>query len=460
VLFPTFSFALFFLPVFLVSWALHRHNRANKAFLLAASYVFYGAWNWHFCCLLAASSVFNFFCARFIVRMEGPQRAWILGGGIAANLGVLGYFKYAGFFTSSMASLCASLGLHPLLPLVATILPIGISFITFHFISYLVDVHRREIAPAKLLDLSLYVSFFPHLVAGPIVRAAYFLPQLATPRDPADIRMSAALALIASGLFKKVLVANLVATTLVDPAFLDPDSQSTLQLWLGMYGYAVPIFCDFSAYTDIATGIAALFGYRFPRNFDNPYRATSLRDFWGRWHISLSRWLRDYLYIPLGGSRGGTLRTSANLMTTMVLGGLWHGAAWTFVAWGALHGLGQVTARLWPWAVPRWLGWLLTFHVVCFGWVLFRSPDFATADTYLHGMVTYRPQVSHLDLLAIAVTVGAIASQFIPVNPIVMASRLAARFPATLQAAVAGGAIAAIAALGPDGVPPFIYFNF
>ncbi len=459
-LFPTFSFALFFLPTFLGSWALYRHHLVNKVFLLLASYIFYGAWSWRFCALLAASSIANHGFAKAIASSRGNPRMWLLGIGVAANLTVLGYLKYAGFFTSSMDDLCLALGLAPILPLVASILPVGISFITFHFISYLVDVHRQEISPAKLLDLSLYVSFFPHLVAGPIVRATYFLPQLQTPRDLSDVRMTAALVLVVSGLFKKVLIANLIAVNLVDPVFQDPTSQSSLSLWIGMYAYAVQIYCDFSAYTDIATGVAALFGYRFPRNFNQPYRATSLRDFWGRWHISLSHWLRDYLYIPLGGSRSGSVRTSLNLMMTMVLGGLWHGAAWTFVAWGALHGGGQVIARLWRWRLPAWLGWLITFHVVCLGWVLFRSPDFPTAISYLQGMVSFRPQVARLDTLATGVTAVALAWHFLPENGLTRVVTLVARIPPILQGAAAGLAVAAIAALGPDGIPPFIYFAF
>jgi alginate O-acetyltransferase complex protein AlgI len=329
-LFPAVGFALFLLPVWVISWALHGWHRVNKLFLLVASYLFYAAWDWRFCGLLFASSVGNHLIAKVIHVAPDRQRRLVLYGCIAANLAVLGWFKYWGFFAANADDFLVSVGLEPSVPLMGVILPVGISFFTFHAISYVVDVYRGTMSPARsLLDVLLYISFFPHLVAGPIVRASCFLPQLAHPTDRDDIRLSAALVLIVSGLVKKVLIADYLASALVDPAFLDPQRQSAIVLWLGVYGYAVQIFCDFYGYTDMAIGIAALFGYRFPMNFNQPYRSVSLQEFWTRWHISLSSWLRDYLYIPLGGSHRGQRRTCVNLLATMALGGLWHGASWT-----------------------------------------------------------------------------------------------------------------------------------
>ena len=461
-LFPTVGFALFFLPVFLTSWALHRWHVANKLFLVAASYVFYAAWDWRFCGLLFASSVGNHLVARFIDRTPGPGRRLALIGCIAANLGILGWFKYWGFFAASADDLLMSIGVGNVLPLMEVVLPVGISFFTFHAISYVVDVYRRQMAPARsLLDVLLYISFFPHLVAGPIVRASYFLPQLTHPVDRRAIKLTAAITLIVSGLVKKVLIADYLAGTLADPAFLDPQTQTAVGLWFGMYGYAVQIYCDFSGYTDMAIGIAALFGYRFPLNFNQPYRSVSLREFWTRWHISLSSWLRDYVYIPLGGNRSGPAQTCVNLLTTMMIGGLWHGANWTFLAWGGLHGAALVAGRLIPWRVPKALGWVVTFHVVCFAWVLFRSPDFATASAYFRGMVTLDlgPGTA-VNWTAALVTVGCIASHFLPPDTHGLVTRAAARLHWSVLAGAAATACVLIAALGPDGIPPFIYFAF
>lgn len=257
-----------------------------------------------------------------------------------------------------------------------------------------------------------------------------------------------------------MLIADYLASVVVDPAFLDPEHQSSALLWAGMYAYAVQIFCDFSGYTDMAIGIAALFGYRFPLNFNQPYRATSLRDFWSRWHISLSSWLRDYLYIPLGGSRRGQARTCLNLLTTMAIGGLWHGASWTFVLWGVLHGVALALGRMMSWRTPRIVGWAITFHIVCLGWVLFRAPDFATAIAYIGGLVRFDGGAAEVNRFAAAITAACIASQFLPPNALHLLSRTAGPLPWSILAAATAAACVLIAAFGPDGVPPFIYFAF
>ena len=455
-LFPTFGFAAFFLPVFLGSWGLVRRPELRKAFLLCASYAFYAAWSPYFCLLILASSLGNHAAAHAVSRLQGRPRTAAVSAAVAANLAVLGWFKYYGFFSLALDGMLPGLGL----PLLDIVLPVGVSFFTFHGISYVVDVYRGDTAPAaSTLDAMLYVAFFPHLVAGPIVRASYFLPQLRQVPEPEDIKTSAAVVLILWGLAKKVLIADCLATGLVDPAFADPASHAAADLWMATYAYAAQIFCDFSAYTDIATGVAALMGYRFPPNFDRPYGSASLGEFWTRWHISLSGWLRDYLYIPLGGNRGGTGRTCINLLATMALGGLWHGANWTFLLWGLLHGAALVVARLWPWRLPRALGVLLTFHVVCLGWILFRAPDLATAWIYLGGL--FRPGgEAGWAAFPVAVAAGALALHLLPAGMPARLFAAAGRLPWPVLGVAAGAVAVAVAAVGPDGTPPFIYFAF
>jgi D-alanyl-lipoteichoic acid acyltransferase DltB (MBOAT superfamily) len=273
--------------------------------------------------------------------------------------------------------------------LITIALPVGISFFTFQAISYTVDVKRRLIEPATLMDTAIYLSFFPHLVAGPIVRAREFLPQLARPRDPQHVAVSAGLTLIGMGLVKKVVIADYLGRTVVDPVFAVPQAYHSPDVLLAAYSYAAQIYCDFSGYTDIAIGLALLMGFVFPQNFNSPYRATGFRDFWRRWHMTLSRFLRDFLYIPLGGSRGSRLFTYRNLMITMVLGGLWHGAAWTFVAWGALHGAYLCINHAWnrfvPRAPPRYApvtnlaALMVTFVAVVVAWVFFRADSLSSA---------------------------------------------------------------------------------
>ncbi len=306
-------------------------------------------------------------------------------------------FKYLGFFVSEVDGALNSVGLGSPLPLVQIVLPIGISFFTFQAISYVVDVYRGETRAASLGDVAILQAFFPHLVAGPIVRANELLPQLRTPRDPREVLAGPGLFLIAGGLVKKTVVADELARNIVDPVFNDPRRTSGLEVLFAIYGFAAQIYCDFSGYTDMAIGTALLLGFQLPQNFNGPYLALSLQDFWRRWHMTLSRWLRDYLYIPLGGNRDGERRTYRNLMLTMLLGGLWHGAAWTFVIWGGIHGgalsagtLGRAGAGA-SFRLPIWLAWLITFHVVCLAWVFFRSPDLSTAFAMLGGALLRRP---------------------------------------------------------------------
>ena len=320
---------------------------------------------------------------------------------VVVNLAVLGCFKYYGFFVDSVTDAAHSIGLGLSPPVLTIVLPVGISFFTFHAISYVIDIGRGQLRPLRLDELALYMSFFPHLVAGPIVRASELAPQLRTRSDPRRIPSGEAFRLIAFGLFKKVVVSSYVATELVDPVFGAPAAHGPLDLLVGVYAYAIQIYADFSGYTDIAIGCALLLGIRFPQNFDAPYRSLSLQEFWRRWHMTLSRWLRDYLYIPLGGNRRGVRRTYINLGLTMVIGGLWHGAATTFLVWGAIHGgflaLERYVKERWheqvpepvlPWPVANVLQWVLTFHVVCLAWIFFRADTVDGAFEVIGGILS------------------------------------------------------------------------
>jgi alginate O-acetyltransferase complex protein AlgI len=345
-LFPTLSFAAFFAIVLPVSWLLMPKRVRWRLFMVAASWFFYGAADWRFVPLLAGSTVVNHYFARRIDRATGQARkTWTIVA-VTTNLVVLAWFKYIGFLSLTSQSSLRYLGIHAHLPLPEVLLPIGISFFTFQALSYVIDTSRRKIKPVSLLEFAVYLSFFPHLVAGPIVRASEFLPQIKERIDPRHVDVGKAFWLISLGLFKKVVIASYLATHAADPLFGFPRQHAGVEALFGVYAYAIQIYADFSGYTDIAIGLALLLGIRFPQNFNAPYSAASLQDFWRRWHMTLSRWLRDYLYIPLGGSRRGRTRTYVNIMITMLLGGLWHGAAWTFVAWGALHGGGLIVERL------------------------------------------------------------------------------------------------------------------
>jgi alginate O-acetyltransferase complex protein AlgI len=473
-LFPTIEFASFFSVVFVVGWALARRPRVWKLFAIAASYVFYGWWDWRFVLLLAASTLAN--QAGAIGASNAPTvplRRAAAGATIAADLALLGWFKYYGFAALNVDTILTGVGLPALVPLIQVTLPVGISFFTFMGISYVVDVYRGTIRPAGWLDFATYLSFFPHLVAGPIVRGSELLPQLAAPREPTRIEFPRAAVLIVGGLFKKVVLSTFLAGAIVDPVFALPSAHSTLEIVAATYGYAIQIYADFSGYTDIAIGVALLLGYRFPDNFAAPYTARSLQDFWRRWHITLSRWLRDYVYIPLGGSRGGSVATIRNLVITMVLGGLWHGAAWTFIAWGAFHGVGQAIEHLWRSArvasgrtplpdgrLAATLERVITFQVVCVGWLLFRArslEDVGTLVTRVFAAPGPAPLVTPLVVGAIAV---GIVTQYLSGSPWRATVSAFARLHPFAQATALGTAMAGITALAPDGIPPFIYYRF
>jgi alginate O-acetyltransferase complex protein AlgI len=479
-LFPTLEFAVFFVVVFTASWLLRPAAPMGwRVFMLGASLFFYGYWDSRFIGLLLGSIVVNHLLGDLIYRSLGPDGTRTAASrnlvrlAVVLNLAVLGWFKYYGFFSVEVTNWLerAGLGVDP--PLLQLILPIGISFFTFQAMSYVIDIGRTDIKPMKLLDFAVYLSFFPHLVAGPIVRASEFAPQLKVVPDPRYLPSSEAFWLIFVGLFKKVVVSSYLASAIVDPVFAVPEAHSAPEIIIAVYAYAIQIYADFSGYTDIAIGIALLLGIRFPLNFNAPYRALSVQDFWRRWHMTLSRWLRDYLYIPLGGSRGSTFNTYRNLMLTMVLGGLWHGAAWNFVIWGFIHGTALSleravgayrAARNQASELPAWassvLRWLLTFNVVCLAWVFFRSPTFGDAMTML-GQLTDWSGSAELVTPGLLLVIGLmLLSQFVPPAWVTTVQTRFSQVTWAGQGAIFGVSLVVIDVLGPSGVAPFIYFQF
>ena len=560
-LFPTMTFALFFVLVLAGAWRLNDHPRQWRRFVLVASYVFYGWWDWRFVFLLLACTFGNHLVAVRIhaAAADRTRRRWMVAG-VVLDLGLLGFFKYYGFFVDSLLALLRPVGLAPTPLLIKVTLPVGISFFTFCAISYVVDVYRREQAPIPLADFAVYLAFFPHLVAGPIVRVSEFAPQLRRRRNPDAVDATRAARLICRGLFKKVVVANYLATQIVDTVFVTPGQYRNWELLIAAWAYAVQIYADFSGYTDMAIGIALLLGIRFPDNFDRPYTSLSIQEFWRRWHMTLSRWLRDYLYIPLGGNRGGEAKERRNLIATMVLGGLWHGANFTFLFWGLYHGLGlalervvrerpvgtsvltslrAVVTRRAPVAPPSVragapagdvdlggesfevaddptvvvdpdlsgagavgpdpdraasvaarteqlhhehvpdastalrhdeaatrrplhpaIACFGVFQFVTIGWIFFRAPDLGTAFAYLWGLVAHWGVGDLVTLPVLGVLAIGLFSQFLPRRVGDAIEYRVSQLPPLLIAVGVGLWLVVVNLLGPQGVAPFIYFQF
>jgi D-alanyl-lipoteichoic acid acyltransferase DltB (MBOAT superfamily) len=481
-LYNSLTYLVFFTVVFLATWGLRGH-RPRLVLLLAASWLFYAAWYPRYLALFILVTGLTYVAGRWIggTRERAPVVArWVLVAAIGSDLAMLAFFKYADFGLQSAAALANHLGAdwHPPHPHI--VLPLGISFYSFQSIAYLVDVFRGEFPPIRNpLKLALFKAFFPQLIAGPIVRAEEFLPQMSSARrfDPAVATHG--LDLVASGLFKKVLIADMVAP-FVDQVFAGPREYGSLVLLLGTYAYAAQIYCDFSGYTDIGRGCAYLLGYELPRNFAHPYFSVNIIDFWRRWHMTLSRWLRDYLYIPLGGGRGERGRTYRNQLITMTLGGLWHGASWTFVIWGVYHGLLLAATRfahglrgvkgeqpLFTGRAYRVLATLLTFHLVCIGWVFFRAPDFATALAVLAGIARFHPlipgDVAAFGYVTLGVTtLGLSAAAALHALTLIGVSRNWASSRAWAVARPAAYTLVAIGILllAGRGAKQFIYFQF
>jgi len=478
-LFPTLIFAVFFIIVFSLHWVLVSRPHLWKPFMLGASYVFYGWWDWRFLGLIAACTLASHLAAMAIARNERPAlRRLFLIMALVFNLGMLGFFKYYGFFTISLHQLCRGLNIPCSLPLLDILLPVGISFFTFQALSYVVDVYRRAMTPARrIIDFAVYLAFFPQLVAGPIVRARDLLPQVAHPElcRPMDIGRAAGLILM--GLFKKIVIANTLATTIVEPVFAHPSAYGAPDILLGIYAYAVQIYCDFSAYSDMAIGLCLLLGFDIMLNFNAPYFARSLQEFWQRWHISLSTFIRDYLYFPMGGSKLSERKTYRNLIVSFLLAGLWHGANWTFIFWGLLHGVYRAAERFvetrmlrhpisgpipaagfWqrfgrPFLERFWL-----FHFVCLTWFFFRAETIQDAGTMLGQMTQWTKPLAPPLLIAIIIT--GFLTQFGDGQRMRRGWNWFARLNPVGQGLLAAIILTVILALGPAGVAPFIYFQF
>ncbi|MDT8340408.1 MAG: MBOAT family protein [Longimicrobiales bacterium] len=463
--FVSIQFAAFFVAVLVVYWSLPR--RAQHVLLLLASYLFYAAWDWRFLSLIVVSTLVDFLSGSRIHNASSAKRKRLwLGLSLLVNLGILGYFKYANFFLESLQALAFSAGWHLSVPTLQIILPVGISFYTFQTLSYSLDIYLGRLTPSRsIIEFGAFVAFFPQLVAGPIVRAREFLFQLEERRrfDPAQFERGAIRFL--TGFFKKAVIADNLAIMVVDPVFAAPGDYGTGTLWLAAVAYSVQIYADFSGYSSMAIGCAAMLGFDLPENFRFPYLARDFSDFWRRWHMTMSRFFRDYVYIPLGGSHGSAWRTRSNLAATTVVSGLWHGASWTFVVWGGLHGVFiMVTHVLRSDGRSRGLlgggiGWMLTFMGVLFAWILFRSPTFGDAAVFLDGLwgregTVIAPTPLILVLLAAAV-VDHLAGLALERAP-----DLSARIPPPLKAAWCVGLIVFAYHAMPRAANPFIYFQF
>ena len=463
-------FIALFLPLY---FALR--GRARLGLCLVGSYVFYGWWDWRFLGIVGFTTLMDYTLGLLMGRSSDETfRKRLIYFSVTINLLFLGFFKYFNFFADSFRQAVQSMGFEPSHSTLHIILPIGISFYTFQSMSYTIDIYRREIEPERdLLRFAAFVSLFPQLVAGPIVRARDFLPQFRADAPFDWERVMSGLTRVLWGFFKKVAVADSLAP-FVEQCFAAPTTMSSFQVLLGVIFYSFQIYCDFSGYSDIAIGLARILGFRFIENFRTPYFSRSFTEFWTRWHISLSSWLRDYLYIPLGGNRGGTWMTYRNLMLTMLIGGLWHGANWTFVFWGFLHGSYQVVQRLiqpyarrvyafLPKPVGQGLDMLLVYALTCFAWVYFRSPTFGAANDVLRviasgenfnwGSVTNK-FVAFKGILLIGLLLAVEVS-----NLRLRYAALVLRQPALRLAAYAG-LLWLIALLGTFGANSFIYFQF
>jgi D-alanyl-lipoteichoic acid acyltransferase DltB (MBOAT superfamily) len=470
--FNSAQFLLFF-PAVLVLYALvFRRDKPRDVLLLAASYLFYMSWNWKYAGLIALSTLVDYGVGLRMDREDRrhARRALLLVS-LVVNLGLLGLFKYYNFFLDVTGDLVRPLGLNFTGPHHAFLLPVGISFYTFQTLSYSIDLYRKTIPCERSLSrFALFVSFFPQLVAGPIVRAKNFLPQLASGPRVTNERFHRGLRRIFRGLLKKVVIADLLATLGVDIVFANPADFSSVDLLFALYGYAFQIYNDFSGYSDIAIGAALMLGFDIPENFNRPYLSRNLREFWTRWHISLSSWLRDYLYIPLGGNRRGAGRTRFNLMATMILGGLWHGAALNFLFWGLWHGLlllfssrGRKPQRGEGGSPGMARGILfaqrlLCFHLVLVGWLLFRAGGMENLWAYTSGLMALTGG-TRLHPIYFAILAAAVLTHFLSSGLLRAGGRFLDRQPVPVRAAVWAGLILILCGVSLEG-PAFIYFQF
>jgi alginate O-acetyltransferase complex protein AlgI len=474
-LFCSAAYLLFFAVVFLAYWATP-WKRARVYLLLVASVYFYASWEWRLVFIILVSATFDYAVARLLGAATSPiWRRALLGLSVGANLSLLCYFKYANFFLGSLQRVLHATGSESSMPVLSVLVPLGISFYTFEAISYVVDVYRGRVeAERSLANFLLFILFFPHLIAGPIVRARDFLPQIARAKRWSWVRAEAGIGLFILGLVKKWAVADRMAQ-FVDPVYANPGAFDQTAVWVAVLAYALQIYCDFSGYSDMALGCAHLLGYELARNFDLPFLTPNVSEFWRRWHVSLSSWLRDYVFFPLGGSRGGALLTCRNVMITMTLCGLWHGANWTFVAWGAVQGAFLIIHRAFQGfcagrpllqaelattaGVVLRVG--LTFLCFSLSMVLFRSESFGVAGQVFGRLLADAPGARGTPLPLIGFTATAVA---VGLGHLLARRGLWKHLVRPLPAPVVGlsyGAMLLLAmTLVPDGRTPFIYFQF
>lgn len=470
-LFNSLTFLLFYLAVLAIYYRLRW--RAQNALILVASCIFYGWWDYRFLLLMGVSITTDYFAGLAISKTDNlGRRKVLLGVSIAINLGILGFFKYFNFFVHSLERLLDSVGLPFLFPGLNIVLPVGISFYTFQSMSYSIDVYRGQIQPTRrFVDYAAFVSFFPQLVAGPIERASHLLPQFQRPRTVSREQLAQSLWLILWGLYKKIVIADNLAA-IVDPVFSWYEPLSGGMVLVALYAFAMQIYCDFSGYSDMAKGLAGCMGFDLMHNFRIPYMALNPQMFWKRWHVSLSTWLRDYLYVSLGGNRGGRSKTYRNLFLTMLIGGLWHGAAWTFVIWGAYQGLILVVHRAWkgprgsadesPTSWPaKAVQWLVMTQLVCLGWLLFRADSMFQVWAFIKAMVTDfsgPPRVlGHLlALILLCAPLWLVEGMQEKQNDLNAPLRL----PVLLKAGLIALIVVLIVGVGNTGTRQFIYFQF
>jgi alginate O-acetyltransferase complex protein AlgI len=469
--------SLHFLLFFAVVYAAYRvvPHRAQNWLLLAASYYFYAAWDWRFLSLLIGSTLVDYGAALAMGRTEAPgRRKALLALSLTFNLSMLGFFKYFNFFADNLHVIFGALGWQADFFTLRVLLPIGISFYTFMTMSYVIDVYRREIPPTRdLLDFAVFVAYFPHLVAGPILRASRLLPQISAPRRISREQLRDGLWLIAWGFFQKVFVADNLAP-LANAVFAPGAQPAGVNVLLGVYAFAFQIYGDFAGYSNVARGTSKLLGIELIENFRFPYLVRTPQEFWRHWHISLSTWLRDYLYIPLGGNRGSEGQTRRNLLLTMVLGGLWHGAAWTFIIWGVYHGLLLIAYRaadrvqgLREWlrgngAAVRFTSWLVMFHITCYGWLIFRARSAAQIGDLTSSLLT-NFSVRSIDVDGLLVPLLLFTGPLLAVHAAeayyddVLA---VPRLPAAVRYSVYAAALYLLVLFGNFGGAEFIYFQF
>jgi alginate O-acetyltransferase complex protein AlgI len=473
-LFHSLQFLLFLPFTFLLYWFVFIEETPKKVVLVVASLIFYMAWNPLPVLFLLHLVIVSWIVGRLLVRTHhaGLRKLW-LAISIINHVGMLGTFKYADWLAQSVVDGMATLGIRMVYAPMGLVLPVGLSFIVFQGLSYTIDIYRRELmAKDSLLDVMVFMTFFPHVVAGPIVRAHDFVPQLEVPKQLNDADAARALFRIAQGMVKKLVVADMLSANLIDRVFAAPGNYSGLEVTLAVLAYTLQIYFDFSAYSDIAIGSARLFGYELKENFDKPYLATNIADFWRRWHMSLGSWLRDYVYIPLGGNREGHHRSLFYLLVTMTIGGLWHGAHSKYVLWGFLHGLLLLATRMWwarfgRWRPTPWLqavALLLTFIVVVELRILFRARDIADASLLFQAQFQHwgasQPWAASLSMPVVAVMVLAIIGHAIPHRVYHAAADLFARMPWVVRALLLVMLAMAMQQVAQVEAQPFIYARF